>query len=159
MKKLELLKLFEIQITNAQNLLTQAALVAHQAATHAESKAEDKYDTRGLEASYLAGAQSKRAMELDELFALYKYADLKAFGPTTPIASTALIQLESENKRSFYLMMPKGGGMAVEFHGRTVQAITPQAPMGRALLGRCVGDEVRVDIQGKFRDYLIVSVE
>ena len=35
-----------------------------EAATNEESKAENKYDTRGLEASYMAQAQSLRVSEL-----------------------------------------------------------------------------------------------
>ena len=41
--------------------LVRAAQAAHEAATHEESRAEDHHDTRGLEASYLAGAQAQRA--------------------------------------------------------------------------------------------------
>ena len=48
-------------------VMISAALIAREDATHEESKAEDKYDTRGLEASYLAGAQAKRAAELQRI--------------------------------------------------------------------------------------------
>ena len=69
MNKKQIIKSFEEQIAQALSVMTQAALHAHEAATHGESKAEDQYDTRGLEASYLAGAQSRRAMELEEALA------------------------------------------------------------------------------------------
>ena len=36
-----------------------AALATHEEATHEDNKAESKYDTRGLEASYLAEAQAR----------------------------------------------------------------------------------------------------
>ena len=42
-------------------LYFKAARAAHFEATHEQSKAENKYDTRGLEASYLARGQSKQA--------------------------------------------------------------------------------------------------
>ena len=60
MNKRDLLNLFANKIAEDLLVMTKAALAAHEAATHSESKAEDQYDTRGLEASYLAGAQSKR---------------------------------------------------------------------------------------------------
>ena len=41
-----------------------ALKASHEAATHAESKAENKYDTRGLEAAYLADGQRKRVHEI-----------------------------------------------------------------------------------------------
>ena len=45
---------------------TQAALEAAQSATDDEAKSESKYDTRGLEASYLASGQAHYAKELKE---------------------------------------------------------------------------------------------
>lgn len=157
MDKRELIRKLEAQIKADLDVQTQAALAAHGAATHTESKAEDQYDTRGLEASYLAGAQSKRAMELQEMLDLYRYVDLKTFGPDTPLASTALVELECEGKRYFYLVMPKGGGLSATIDGKTVHVITPQSPVGEALLGRRVGDQIEVEIQRVVRDYDIVA--
>lgn len=47
----------------AEDLLRveQAAQIAHEAATHEENIAENKYDTLGLEAAYLATGQARRA--------------------------------------------------------------------------------------------------
>ena len=42
----------------------QAARVAHETATHEENIAENKYDTLGLEAAYLAAGQARRAEAL-----------------------------------------------------------------------------------------------
>lgn len=56
-----------------------AALATYEAATGEESKAENEYDTRGLEASYLAGAQAKRVGEIEELLTIYKFVELKKF--------------------------------------------------------------------------------
>ena len=47
-------------------VLREAEKSTREAATHEESKPENEYDTRGLEASYLAGAQSKRIIETEE---------------------------------------------------------------------------------------------
>lgn len=138
--------------------LTQAALSAHEAATHAESKAEDQYDTRGLEASYLAGAQSRRAMEIQSVIDLYRHIDVIDFTSETPISATALVELTSEGKSSRYLLMPKGGGLSTEFEGHSIQVVTPQAPMGSALLGRRAGDEIELEIQRKKRDFEITQV-
>ena len=44
-------------------LHAKAARTARSEATDEELKAEDKYDTRGLEASYLAHGQSRQALE------------------------------------------------------------------------------------------------
>lgn len=158
MDKRELLKKFGEVIAQDLAVFTQAAIAAHEAATHAESKPEDQYDTRSVEASYLAGAQSKRAMELEEMHALYQHVDLKTFGPESPIASTALVQLESDGKPSLYLLMPKGGGLSVSFEGKTVHVVTPLSPLGQAVMGRKVGDSVDVAVQRSIKEYEIVQV-
>jgi hypothetical protein len=44
----------------------RSARAAHAEATDEQSKAENKYDTRGLEASYLARGQSRQAAEVAE---------------------------------------------------------------------------------------------
>ena len=158
MNKPSLLKAFEAKIASDLKVLTQAALAARGAAIHAESKAEDQYDTRGLEASYLAGAQSKRAAELQELLDLFRYIDVKQFGPTTPISATAVFELGIEGKRSHYLLMPKGGGMSVPFEGKTILTVGPQSPLGEAILGRTLGDFVELVVQGASREGEITAV-
>lgn len=158
MNKAALFKALEAQCAADLASLTQAAVAAHLAATHVESKAEDQYDTRGLEASYLAGAQSKRTMELQEVVDQFRHLDIKAFGPTTPIAATAVVAVECDGVRSHYLLMPKGGGRSIQHEGKTIHVVTPQSPMGSALLARKVNDEIEVHVAGQVRDYQIVAV-
>lgn len=159
MEKKQLLKLFEIQIEQVLSTLLLSAKEAHAAATHAESKAEDQYDTRGLEASYLAGAQSRRALELGQTLDMYRFIDVKTFAANDPIVATALIELHNEEGRAtHYLLMPSGGGMSVTWEGKRVQCITPQSPLGEALLGKRRGDDVTVRVDGQDRDYEIVAV-
>ena len=144
-----------------EELLTikAAAKATHEAATHEESKPENEYDTRGLEASYLAGAQAKRAGEIDEVLSLFKTADIKNFSKSDPISATALVEIELNNKNSFVFVMPKGGGVSLKFEGRPVQVITPQSVLGGALLGLKAGDLADIEINNSNREYSIVSVE
>lgn len=159
MDKKKLLALFESQVAATLNTLKNSAKAAHEAATHSESKAEDQYDTRGLEAAYLAGAQSKRVSELEALLALFRFVDLRSFTTETPIASTALVELLSEqNKHSYTFLMPQGGGMQAVLDGKTVQVVTPQSPLGEALLGRKVGESIQVDIHRTTKEFEITGL-
>lgn len=139
-------------------ILRTAALATYEAATHEESKPENEYDTRGLEASYLAGAQAKRISEIEELLVIYKHVIIKDFGPDDKINSTALVELEMNGKHSFFFIMPKGGGVSVQFEGKTVQVITPITPVGEALQDLKEGDEAVVDMNGQQRAYEIIKV-
>ena len=158
MDKRAIIKQFAVLLAADLAVITQAALATREGAIHAESKAEDQYDTRGLEASYLAGAQSKRAMELEATLNLFRHIDIKDFGPATAIASTALIELECAGHKSYCLMMPKAGGKAVIFAGKSIHCITPQSPLGEAVLGRVMGDEVSLERNGVAKDYVITRV-
>src|SRR5581483_11142644 len=60
MDKRRLVETVQQHLAEELATLMQAAKAAHEAATHEESKAEDQHDTRGLEASYLAGSGAAR---------------------------------------------------------------------------------------------------
>ena len=64
----------------------QAARVAHETATHEENIAENKYDTLGLEAAYLATGQARRAQAIREAMAAWRQ-----FRPPSVETSTRLI--------------------------------------------------------------------
>lgn len=140
--------------------LVRAAQAAHEAATHEESRAEDQHDTRGLEASYLAGAQANRAAELQALISTYRMMPLKDFGARDPIAPGALVELmqEETGRKSRCLLVPRGGGAILTIEGAAIQVIAPQSPMGEALLGRRQGELIEVEAQGAVREYEVVSV-
>lgn len=138
-------------------MLVDSALEARDAATNSESKAENKYDTRGLEASYLAGAQAERAAKLKE--GLTYLTQLK-MTPVNKVAPTALVQIrDDEDHVKWLFFLPLLGGETVALGSATVLTITPEAPLGKALQGREVGDEITTKIKGEQRDYEILSIQ
>src|SRR5438034_4472876 len=96
-------------------VLEKAARAAHAEATHESSKAESKYDTRGLEAGYLASGQARQAREILESIKVYEALPLRDFSPNEAIDLTALVGLEVDDKRSRYFIGPKNGGLEIEF--------------------------------------------
>jgi hypothetical protein len=136
----------------------KAARSAREAATHEESRPENDKDTRAIEASYLAGAQADRVRDVERMINALEFLPLRAFTPTDPIASAALVEVDVEGKRSHYFLAPQGGGLRVAIDGVTVQVITPPSPVGRALLGRVEGEVVEVRAEGGVRDYEIIAV-
>jgi transcription elongation GreA/GreB family factor len=122
--------------------LTQAALATHAEATDEENKAEDKYDTRGLEASYLAHGQSKAAEEAAQAVAQFRALSLRDFTSADPIGLGALVTLESKGARNHYLIGPRAGGTEIEHDGRAVLVVTPTSPLGRQVVGRKLGDTI-----------------
>jgi transcription elongation GreA/GreB family factor len=160
MRKYEILKLFLDELERELNTLLEAAFQAKEAATSEESKPENKYDTRGLEASYLAGAQAKRATELRDFIDQLKRVALKSFSSSERIETTALVQIASEDGGSkFFFIVPREGGAKIDFAGHSVFVISPESPMGQALWHKHVGDAFEFQVKGENHAYEIVNVE
>ena len=157
-KQALVLSIIDLLMAESEHLAS-AARTAHADATAPESKAENKYDTRGLEASYLAGAQAKMAATSLQNIAAYKMLELKEFNNKSRIALTAFIELESgDGSRSFYFLGPNGGGTIVEHEGMKVLLITPASHIGTKLLGREVGDSIKIDSGSTKKEYEIISI-
>lgn len=143
-----------------KELLTavSAAKSAHADATNEESKPENQYDTRALEASYVARGQAKRVAELREALFEYKNLVIKDFSANDVISSTALIEVESLGKKSILFYMSKGGGFSIILGGTKVQVVTPSTPLGEALLQMREGDSILVELGNTEREYDILKV-
>ena len=158
MNKTAVHKLIMAALTARAALHMEAAKAAHAEATDEENKAEDKYDTRGLEASYLAAGQAKQMAELADAIQQFGTMSLRKFGPQDPIDIGALVVVETRAGQSAYFVGPGAGGTEVECGKETVMVITPQSPLGVQLAGRKQGDRLRMKIGGRQDDYLVASV-
>jgi transcription elongation GreA/GreB family factor len=139
--------------------LTRAALMARDEATSEESKAENKYDTRGQEAAYLAEGQARLAAELQETIAAYQALALPDFLPGDRIAAGAVVTLEMRGKPAVYFFGPRSGGLEISLEGRTLTLVTPHSPLGRQLTGRRVGDTVQMPARSGPATHRIVAIE
>jgi transcription elongation GreA/GreB family factor len=135
--------LAEVRRRVADDLATSIAAQKHTqaGATHEEAKPENDKDTRALEASYLARGQAERVAELERELALLTSLVPHAWKPDAPIALGALVGLDDGERIRWYLLAPGGAGLALERPGATVRVITPRSPIGRALIGKCAGDD------------------
>ncbi len=158
MDKKKLVAAIREQLEADLKIVKDAAKATYEAATHEESKPENEYDTRGLEASYLAGAQAKRIAEIEQLLVIFKHLDLKNFGAEDKINSTALVQVESQGKMSLFFVLAKGGAVTVQFEGQKVQTITPQTPLGEALQDLKIGDVAVVENGPQIREYEVLKI-
>src|SRR6185437_13939115 len=120
MKKAQLLKRIVASLMENLALLEKAARASHAEATHESSKAENKYDTRGLEAAYLAGGQARQAREIQESIKVYTTLHLKEFGATESIDLSAVVELETERTLGTYFIGPRSGGLEVEYEGAEI---------------------------------------
>src|SRR5471032_818469 len=85
------------------DIAQRAAQTAYETATHEENIAENKYDTLGLEASYLAAGQARRVEEIRQSLLLCQNLQLRAYDDQRGIQSGDLITLQDEKGREQWL--------------------------------------------------------
>jgi len=158
MKKTELIKAIVSNLSESLSVLEKAARASHAEATHESSRAEGKYDTRGLEAAYLAGGQARQAKELLDAIKLYETLPARDFATADRVDLTALVELETDGVKSFYFIGPKNGGLELEYQGKELMVITPQSPLGENLMGKKAGQRWTAKVGGSPLKYHIVSV-
>lgn len=132
------------KLTEDLAIAEKSSQSAYEAATHEESRPEDQYDTRGIEASYLAEAQAQRAAELQKMVVGLKSFNLKNFSKKDEISTGALIELKSAGKTSLVIFLPFGAGMSVPFDGKVVSVVTSASPLGQELEDRMEGDDFKL---------------
>ncbi len=156
MNKQDIINLFITQLAANISVAKQAVKVSRDTATHKDCLGSSKYETMGTEASYLAKGQGERLLELQRALAYFKQLKPES---SKNIQLTSLVALEDENGKSQSLLMAAdAGGLKVSYDKRIVTVITPQAPMGKRLMGKTVGDAIELKFTGKTRCFEVIDV-
>jgi len=158
MNKKQLLKKIVEALRENLGMLDKAARASHAEATHESSKAENKYDTRGLEAAYLAGGQARQAREILDSIATYESLAARDFDSNEPIDLSAVVEMELDGAKAWFFIGPKNGGLEVKVGPREVTVITPQSPLGQNLIGKNAGDRWTAKIGGSISRHNVISV-
>jgi transcription elongation GreA/GreB family factor len=157
MNKRAVIKKIIAKLTGELEIYFRAAQFSRAEATHESNKAENKYDTRGLEASYLARGQSKQAAELET--AIVEFEKIAAQKSTNEmIGIGSLVELEHGGESSFYFLGPRAGGTEILHDKKEILVITPQSPLGEQLMGKKPGDQPQLNFGGAKQPAKILSV-
>ncbi|MEX0324856.1 MAG: transcription elongation factor GreAB [Puniceicoccaceae bacterium] len=139
----------EIQRLQAANKQAAAG------ATDSESRAESKWDTQGLESSYLARGYAAQFDSMNEQAKL-----LNEFSPASftgqPIDTGALVKCDFDGYRSWVFLLPCCGGTELMVEDEEVTVVTPESPLAGALVGRQAGDAYQLP-NGAMGTILIVE--
>lgn len=122
--------------------LSHAAQEAHINSTSAESRQEGKYDTRGIEAAYLAGAQAEQVVIMQHKIQILSTLTLAEDMSEEAITVGHMILVDNDGEDIGFFMLPAGGGIEFEHQGIPFSVITPESPVGQELLGKKAGATV-----------------
>jgi len=152
--KTELLGLLRGELALAE----KAHRTTTEAATHEEAKPENDKDTRALEQSYLARGQALRATELRAAVAEVESMRVpRRSDEGRAVLGARVTVVDEREERSTYWLAAHGGGSRLA--SGQVQVVTPRSPVGRALVGKTVGDEAEVIRAGKTRTVRVVAID
>jgi transcription elongation GreA/GreB family factor len=156
--------------------LRESAMVARKAGQAAEEEARDgataseKRENARVSQEYagLARGQKERAQR-----AQAELATLETFRPPArlpakgPVALGAIVEVEMQDEetnasqgRTFFLA-PVGAGIELTGPGGDgfLSVVTPVSPVGRAVMGKRVGDTIEVTVEGEPREWTITFLE
>jgi len=131
------------QLADDVEAYARSARTAQAEATDEQSQPEHKYDTRGLEAAYLAGGQARKVAEVEEAIAQFQKLKVIEFGPDALVDYGALVQVDMRGGVSWYFIGPKAGGLEIVQDKDEVTIITPQSPLGEQLMEKKQGDKFK----------------
>lgn len=142
--KRALLAAFKERLEGELQRAHKRAKDAAEGATHEENRAEGDKDMRATEASYVARGISGRVVEMEDAKLRVSKMELLDFAPGARIAMSALVELQHDERRQLYFLVPAAGGERIEQAGIEIQTLTTQSPLGRALLGLTAGEEAEL---------------
>lgn len=143
MDKSELMKVL-LESMEAQLLRHHSANKnASAGATDEESRAETKWDTCGLEASYLARGHALKFKELAAQVDELRSMETRSFEGKS-IGVGAFVEVEIDGFQDFFFLMYHGGGIELKIDLGLVTVITPESPVGMVLQGKKAGETYRL---------------
>ena len=151
------------------NNAINAAEQAHLASTDEQSIAETQYDTLAIESAYLAEGQSKIIGEIQQAINQLKQIVINPFTENCAIDIGACVQLAEQSNtvqiennqfknNQWYFICPVAGGMSINLEGNSYTIITPQSPVGNALMGKYLEDDFHLQLGAKTLNSTIYSM-
>lgn len=129
--------------------------------THAESKQESKYDTRGLEASYLAGGQQRRVEQTKQALNYLTHFQQTWASQNHLYESVlpgALVIFKRDEILSYYLYCEIGGGINIKYENKDIKILGPESPLGRGSFQLEAGDQFEVELVSGTRTFEIFEI-
>lgn len=163
MDKRYLVEQLSDKLRESAHVARKAGQAAAEEARDGATAAEKRENARvAQEYAGLARGQTERANRTRADLSTLEGFRPGALSKNAPISIGAIVEVEEEDDgigRTFFLA-PVGAGVELTGPGGDgfLSVVTPQSPVGRAVIGRRVGDSIEVTVEGEPRDWRITYV-
>lgn len=157
-----LIEALRARVEDQLRTLRDSQRAAQEGAVHEEARQEDPKDTRAIEAQYIARGLAERVEDLHATRTRLAALRPVRFGEDDPVDVGALVGVSEDGddgRERVYFVVPVAGGETVERDGVRIRTLTPTSPLGAALCGNRVDDEVVLDLPGRRLSTVIEWVE
>lgn len=150
--KENLIKILESELHEIET----AALNLRAYANADDIKSEGKYDTRAIEATYMAQAQQVRVDELKLDLQMIKEVDVEHL--SNHIELGCLARIKQNNLSKLYFISSALGGTILNIDSQVILVISVFSPLGNEALSLNAGDTFEVETPKENRTYLIEEI-
>jgi transcription elongation GreA/GreB family factor len=163
MDKHDLVAQLARQLTDSSRAALSARDAAALEAREGATPDEKREDARAAHQLGTIGRQQQRRAQqaLAEIDALATFRP-GPLGPRAAIGLGAIVEIEDEDTREgrTFFLAPVGAGVTLSGPNGDglVSVVTPASPVGRAVIGRRLGDVVEVTVEGVLREWEISYV-
>ncbi len=103
-----------------------------------------------------AAADERVAIERQIL--MLRFLPNKDLSVDDVIVPSALVKVRTANTESYVFMVPSGGALVTSFCQKPVQVLTPDSPLGDALVGKKAGEVAVVQMGKHVREYQVLEL-
>ncbi len=144
-EKTSLIAVLTERLRREYSTLVAAQRATQEGATHEEAKPENDKDTRALEQSYLARGQAERVAQLKNDLGKLEQLKARAYSSDTSVGLSSVVVLEdSDGNRHLYFLVPAGAGEELSSSSGMIKVVTPTSPLGKALFGSRLDDDIEL---------------
>jgi len=123
-------------------------------------KAESKWDTRAIEAGYLASAQEARLKQLELELNLLRNIQNHIKIESVIIKAGSIVLLEANEEEKYYFVTQKTGGHKIKLADldSEINVVSLDSPIGKELSGLSAGDSFELKVNGKTHDCEVIEI-
>jgi len=110
-----------------------------------------------LLSSRVAQGQANRAQEIKQSIEIYKSLNLTVDSEAIRVTSLVTIDADDGSSKTVFIG-PVEGGMKITDDQIEIILITPASPLGKALIGKSLGDYIEIDTGSSRMEYEIAEI-